>query len=120
MATVLALETMESLPHTPASDMKKLGWRGVMKAVARSGKVVITNHNQPEAVILPVEEYARMLSLLRAAAARDEAALHALRRKFDERLACLNEPGSGAGDKLAAIFDKPFSFEGKIFTGDEF
>jgi len=118
MATVLALETMENLPRTPASDMKKLGWRGVMNAVARSGKVVITNHNQPEAVILPIAEYTAILERLRQAAAKDEIALDALRRKFDERLACLNEPG--AGDKLAAIFDKPFSFEGKIFTGDDY
>lgn len=118
MTPTLALKSLESLPHTPASDMKKLGWRGVMKAVTRSGKVVITNHNQPEAVILPVEEYARMLNLLRAAAARDEAALDTLRRRFDERLACLNAPG--AGEKLAELFDKPFSFEGKVFTGDEF
>ena len=118
MSALPALKPLDTLPQTPASDVKKLGWRGVMKVVARSGKVVVTNHNQPEAVILPVEEYTRLLNLLRDAAARDEAALDALRRKFDERLACLNEPGTG--DKLISIFDKPFRYDGKIFNGDEF
>lgn len=115
MATILALETMDNLPRTPASDMKKLGWRGVMKAMARSGKVVITNHNQPEAVILPVAEYTAILERLRQAAAKDEMALDALRRKFDERLACLNEPG--AGDKLRDLLRKPLKLDGRVIAG---
>ena len=56
MAQPLRLETVEDLPRTPASDVKKLGWRGVMKAVGLRGKVVVTNHNQPDAVILPIAE----------------------------------------------------------------
>lgn len=115
---VAALKSLDTLPQTPASDVKKLGWRGVMKVVARSGKVVVTNHNQPEAVILPVEEYNRLLNLLRDAAARDEMSLDALRKQFDARLACLN--AAGAGDTLETLFDQPFSFKGKAFTGSEF
>ena len=114
----IALNALENLPHTPASDVKKLGWRGVMKTIARSGRVVVTNHNEPEAVILSAEEYTAMLNLLREAAAKDELALNALRRKFDERLACLHAPD--ADEKLAALFDKPFSFEGSVFTGNEY
>jgi prevent-host-death family protein len=116
MSAALALKPLETLPHTPASDVKKLGWRGVMKAVARNGRVVVTNHNQPEAVILPVEDYNHLLQLLREAATRDEAALDALRRKYDERLACLNEPG--AGDKLAALLDKPLDLGGRVIAGE--
>lgn len=112
----LALKPLEALPHTPASDVKKLGWRGVMKAVARNGRVVVTNHNQPEAVILPIEDYNQLLQLLREAATRDEAALDALRRKYDERLACLDEPG--AGDRLAALFDKPLDLGGRVIAGE--
>ena len=52
MALPLSLDTLDDLPRTPASDVKKLGWRGVMKSLGSIGKVVVTNHNQPEAVIL--------------------------------------------------------------------
>lgn len=113
-----ALKTLDTLPHTPASDVKKFGWRGVMKVVARSGGVVVTNHNQPEAVILPVEEYNRLLKLLQDAGEKDRMALDTLRKQFDERLACLNAPD--AGEKLHALFDQPFSFKGKVFTGAEY
>ena len=41
---VAALKSLDTLPQTPASDVKKLGWRGVMKVVARSGKAVSYTH----------------------------------------------------------------------------
>lgn len=116
--SAVVLESLESLPRTPASDVKKLGWRGVMKTVTRSGKVLVTNHDEPEAVILSTEEYTAILDRLRIAGEKDRVMLDALRRRFDERLASLNEPG--AGDKLSALFDKPFSFDGKPFTGNEY
>lgn len=118
MSAAVALKPLEHLPRTPASDVKKLGWRGVMRAVARSGKVLVTNHDQPEAVILPVEEYTAILNLLRDAAARDEAALESLRRKFDERLQWLDAPG--ADEAIDAMFGAPLDLQGKTFTGEEF
>ena len=117
MPAVLPLDSLEDLPRTPASDVKKLGWRGVMKTVARHGKVVVTNHNEPEAVILPVDEYDRLLQLLRAAGDKDRAMLDALRRKYDERLARLQEPS--AGDRLAAIFDTPLDLGGRVIAGED-
>ena len=118
MSAPFALKSLDALPRTPASDLKKLGWRGVMKSVARHGKTVVTNHDEPEAVILPIAEYTALLEKLREATARDEAALDTLRRQFDQRLACLNAPG--AGEALDTLFDKPFSFEGQPFTGNGF
>lgn len=116
MSAVMPLESLESLPRTPASDVKKLGWRGVMDTVRREGKVVVTNHDRPEAVILPVAEYDRLLQLLHAASEKDRATLEALRRKYDERLASLQEPG--AGEKLASIFDKPLDLGGRVIAGE--
>jgi PHD/YefM family antitoxin component YafN of YafNO toxin-antitoxin module len=118
MTPALALKSLESLPRTPASDMKKLGWRGVMKTIARSGKVLVTNHDEPEAVIIPVAEYNAMLALLREAASRDEDALDALRRKFDERMASLKVPG--AGEKLDSVFDKPLELDGRVIAGESY
>lgn len=118
MSAALALKPLDALPRTPASDVKKLGWRGVMKAVARNGRVVVTNHNQPEAVILPVEDYAAILELLREAAEKDRALVDHLRRRYDERLQWLDAPG--AGDALDRLFDAPLDLGGKTFTGTEF
>lgn len=109
---------LADLPHTPASDVKKLGWRGVMRVVARDGKVVVTNHNKPEAVILPVEEYNRLLELLHAAGEKDRNALETLRQQYDARLAVLQTPE--AREKLRNILRRPIDFEGKTFTGDEY
>lgn len=115
---VAALKSLDALPQTPASDVKKLGWRGVMKRIARDGNVLITNHNQPEAVILPVEEYNRLLQLLRDAGEKDRNALETLRKQYDERLAVLHTPE--ARETLRDLLRRPVDFEGTIFTGDEF
>src|SRR5690606_32437774 len=64
------LDTFDTLPRTPASDVKKHGWRGVMQSVAHHGKVLVTNHNTPEAVILSTAEYRAMVEAVRAAQAQ--------------------------------------------------
>ena len=114
----LALSALENLPRTPASDVKKLGWRGVMKTIARNGKVVVTNHDEPEAVILTAEEYTAILDLLRRAADRDEAALDVLRRKFDHRLESLD--AQDAGKKLRDILRKPLDLGGEVMAGHDY
>lgn len=111
-----APQPLECLPRTSASEVKKLGWRGVMKAVARHGKTVVTNHDEPEAVILPVEEYKALLERLREASARDEAALDTLRRRFDERLSDLQSPT--AGDTLRTLLRTPLQLGGKLAAGE--
>ena len=118
MNTASVLKSLDTLPRTPASDVKKLGWRGVMKAVARDGQVLVTNHDTPEAVILPIEEYNRILQLLVDAGEKDRAVVEHLRRKYDERLQWLDSPD--AGDTLDRLFDKPLDLGGKKFTGAEF
>lgn len=108
-------DALASLPRTPASDVKKLGWRGVMKSVARDGPVVVTNHDTPEAVILPVEAYDAILRALDAAAAPQRSALEALQAQFDTRLASLRTAGSG--DRLRAVMDAPVALRGKVRAG---
>ena len=115
MAPTLKLDPIENLPRTPASDVKKLGWRGVMKAVGRNGKVVVTNHNEPEAVILSADEYGAILHTLQKAASRTEPALEALRRRFDERLASLQ--AADAGDRLRGLMRSPAKLHRKVKAG---
>ena len=102
-------------PRTPASDVKRLGWRGVMKSVGQSGKVVVTNHNQPEAVILSAAEYDLILQALQAAAAKDGDALERLRHRFDQRLASLQV--DDAGERLRALMSEPAHLDGQARAG---
>lgn len=115
MAMPLKLDAIEDLPRTPASDVKKLGWRGVMKAIGRTGKVVVTNHNEPEAVILSTEEYGAIVRALHEAESRSESALDALRHRFDERLASLQ--AADAGDRLRSLMQGPAKLGGKVKAG---
>lgn len=107
--------SIADLPRIPASDVKKRGWRGVMRALTSKGPVVVTNHSEPEAVILSTEDYARLLTIVKATESKAESALDALRRRFDERLAVLREPA--AGNRLRAIGTSPARLRGKVKAG---
>ena len=115
-ALALPLSAVQSLPRTPASDVKKLGWRGVMRTVGREGRVLVTNHDQPEAVILSTAEYQRLVQAAESAQARQQDALQALRQRFDERLASLREPE--AREKLRGLLRNPLDIEGKVIAGE--
>ncbi|ATD68694.1 hypothetical protein CNR27_04380 [Luteimonas chenhongjianii] len=115
MTMSLKLDALDALPRTPASDVKKLGWRGVMKTIARGGKVVVTNHNTPEAVILSADEYDAILRALDAAGASQRSALDTLRARFDERLAALEADDAGA--RLRAVMAGPARLDGKVKAG---
>ena len=82
---------LAKLPRTPASDVKKLGWRGMMNALRSNGSLVVTNHDEPEAVIIPVAEYDAIMQLVEQSQAKTETALAELRRTFDERLSVLQD-----------------------------
>ncbi|WP_168734286.1 type II toxin-antitoxin system Phd/YefM family antitoxin [Pseudothauera nasutitermitis] len=116
MAQALKLDAIGTLPRTPASDLKRLGWRGVMKTVSRTGKVVVTNHNEPEAVILSADEYAAIVQAL--ADSGDDAALDALRRRFDQRLAALQ--ADDASERLRTLSRAPVRLDGRVKAGSGF
>lgn len=106
---------LNTLPRTPAADVKKLGWRGVMKVVGRDGKVMITNHNEPEAVILSIGEYGSIVQALEKIESKNASALETLRRSFDKRLASLQAPD--AGHRLRAVIRRPAKLNGKVKAG---
>ena len=115
MAALPRFDPIQDLPRTPASDVKKLGWRGVMKAVDREGRVVVTHHNAPEAVILSAGDYEAIMQALRAASAQGDEALDVLRRRFDERLASLQ--AADAGERLRDVMRSPARLGGKAKAG---
>ncbi|HHX82417.1 MAG TPA: type II toxin-antitoxin system prevent-host-death family antitoxin [Pseudomonadaceae bacterium] len=110
------LQQLEALPRSPASDVKKLGWRGVLEIAQRSGHLVITNHDRPEAVIVPAAEYARLLQRVQELDANKQAAIAQLNKEWDERLAVLRTPE--AREKMREILRKPLHLHGQVLAGE--
>ena len=106
---------LAKLPRTPASDLKKLGWRGIMNALRNKGKLVVTNHDEPEAVIIPVAEYDAIMQLVEQAEAQTESTLANLRRTFDERLSVLQ--GRSAATRLQSTMRGRAKLGGKVKAG---
>lgn len=106
---------LAQLPRTPASDLKKLGWKATMKTVRSSGTLLVTNHNEPEAVILAVAEYEALMRRIEQADGRTESALVDLRRGFDERLSVLQN--STAATRLRATVRERPNLKGKVKAG---
>ena len=106
---------LAKLPRTPASDLKKLGWRGMMNTLRSKGKLLVTNHDEPEAVIIPVEEYHVLMQIVEQSEAQAESALAGLRKSFDERLAVLQDR-SAAGRLQSAIRGRA-KLDGKVKAG---
>lgn len=110
-----AFPPLAKLPRTPASDLKKLGWRGMMNALRSKGKLLVTNHDEPEAVIIPVAEYASLLRLAEQSEAQTESALANLKRSFDERLSVLQ--GQSAATRLQSTIRGRAKLGGKVKAG---
>jgi AbrB family looped-hinge helix DNA binding protein len=88
---------------------------GVARAQASTGRLLMTNHDQPEAVILSLQEY-RPLTEQAARAQRDsQDKLDSLSRAFDAELAVLQKPD--AGDRLRSVFDAPLGLNGEVVAG---
>jgi PHD/YefM family antitoxin component YafN of YafNO toxin-antitoxin module len=106
---------LAKLPRAPASDLKKLGWRGMMSALRSKGKLLVTNHDEPEAVIVPVAEYDALMQLVKQSEAQTESALAGLRRSFDERLAVLQ--GRSTATRLQSTIRGRGKLGGKVKAG---
>jgi PHD/YefM family antitoxin component YafN of YafNO toxin-antitoxin module len=111
-ATILSLA---KLRRTPASDLKKLGWRGMMNALRSNGKILVTNHDEPEAVIIAVAEYEALLRLAEQSEAQTESALANLKQSFDERLSALQ--GRSAATRLQSTIRGHAKLGGKVKAG---
>jgi prevent-host-death family protein len=106
---------LAKLPRTPASDLKKLGWRGLMNALRSKGKLLVTNHDEPEAVIIPVAEYDALMQLVEQSEAQTESTLAGLRRSFDVRLSVLQD--RSAATRLQSTIRGRAKLGGKVKAG---
>lgn len=110
-----AFQSLAKLPRTPASDLKRLGWRGMMNALRSKGTLLVTNHNEPDAVIISVVEYDALMQLAKQSEAQTESALANLRRSFDERLSVLQ--GRSATTRLQSAIRGRAKLGGKVKAG---
>ena len=104
-------ESIHDLPRETASSVKE-GWRSIVKSVKKQGTVLITNHGEPEVVVISVEEYAELTQAARASA---EHGLEALRLQFDDRLASLS--AQDAGSRLRKAMASQPRLDGKVKAG---
>ncbi|TAL76987.1 MAG: type II toxin-antitoxin system Phd/YefM family antitoxin [Burkholderiaceae bacterium] len=111
-------EAIPQLPTATASTIKREGWKGVMRALNGVGRLVVTNHNEPEAVILSTQEYDRLIKAARAAANAVNDPLQALRDRFDARLATLDMPDTG--NRLRTLMSNPGTLGGKVKAGETY
>jgi prevent-host-death family protein len=71
----------------------------LLETVIRGGRVFITRHNAPKAVLISVEDFE---ALSASANVNADAELDALNREFDVMLARMQEPGTR--EKMKAAF----------------
>jgi PHD/YefM family antitoxin component YafN of YafNO toxin-antitoxin module len=106
---------LSQLARKPVSDVKREGWRGIMRTVDAAGKVLMTNHDQPEAVILSLREYRLFAELAERVQRDNRSKLERLSRAFDAELAVLKQPD--AGDRLREAFGAPLALRGEVIAG---
>lgn len=111
-------DAISQLPAAPASTFKREGWKGVMRSLGGVGRLVVTNHNVPEAVILSTQEYDRLVKAAGSAANTVNDPLQALRDRFDARLATLNTPH--ARKRLRDLMTSPGALGGKVKVGETY
>lgn len=112
------MEPIEVLVRMPATEVKKRGWRGIMRSLGPQEKLVVTHHSEPEAVIISAKEYARISEIVDRVESEANAMLETLRRSFDKRLAVLQAPD--AGDRLRAVMSSPARLAGKLKAGSSY
>ena len=74
-----------------------------MRVVRNQGVLVVTHHNQPEAVVLSVDHYQELECMAQRGKVLGAMKLAELNARFDQRLACLNGPQ--AQQALSAFMD---------------
>jgi PHD/YefM family antitoxin component YafN of YafNO toxin-antitoxin module len=87
----------------------------MMNALRSKGTLVVTNHDEPEAVIIAVAEYDAIMQIVEQSEAQTESALAGLGRNFDERLSVLQ--GRSAATRLQSTMRGRAKLGGKVKAG---
>jgi prevent-host-death family protein len=85
---MIALPALDELPRQNASQVKNK-WGDVVRQVQQEGSLAITNHAAVEMVLLTAATYRKVVEIVRE---RNTRELDELARRFEERLAVLQQP----------------------------
>lgn len=103
------LRDLDELPQQNATQVKNK-WGDVVRQVQQEGSVAITNHATVEMVLVTANTYRQMTAFLEDLKERErKLKLDELERRFDERLAVLQQPD--ARDRLDAMFEARGKFK---------
>lgn len=108
---------IEALPQREATEVKNK-WGSVVRQVKAQGRVAITNHKEPELVVMSAEEYGRLMASLAEAAVHRERILASLAARFDESLAKLQAPD--AHERIDRFFAMSSEVETGVIAGETF
>jgi antitoxin Phd len=86
------LEPMQSVAVSATEAKNEFG--RLLETVIQGGKVVITKHDSPKAVLISIDEF-------NALSSSHQAQLESLSEEFDELLARMQTPAARAGMKSA-------------------
>ena len=118
-ATSSVLITPSSkLAHKPASDLEKESWNSLAREINLQGVMVVTDHDQPVAVVLSVENYETLVRLAQREQARQAQNIAELNDRVDQRLTSLRGPN--AHQALDAFMDEPVVLHGEVRAGSSF
>lgn len=87
-----------------------------MRGVDERGIQIVTHLNQPEAAILSVERYERLVHFARRAREREILQMAELSSRFDQRLAEINGPQ--AHQAVHDLMDERVELKGALRSGD--
>lgn len=109
-------DIFQDLLHKSLAEFKKDNWGGFLREVRAYRALLVTHHNQPEAVVLSIERYQELARLAQREKVHAAQLLAALGARFDLRLASLNSPS--AYHALNAFMDEPVDWDGRLRRED--
>jgi len=103
------LRDLDELPQQNSTNVKNK-WGDVVRQVQKEGSVAITNHATVELVMIAANTYRELTALMEDVQERErKVRLDDLERRFDERLAILQQPD--ARGRLDAMFSSRGKFK---------
>jgi PHD/YefM family antitoxin component YafN of YafNO toxin-antitoxin module len=118
MGHALRIDALDQLPRAAATDVKTHGWKALLRSLSSQGELVITNHQQSEAVILSIQRYQELVNAIREAQEAAPDPLVELRKRFDKRLSALQ--ADDANDRLRDLMENPGKLNGKVIAGTSY
>lgn len=115
MRSRLHTKPLKQLFEIEAFLASSLGWRRLMRVLSVHGRLLVVNQRKPDAVVLSLEEYTRLVEMAQTVRPGVSLPLAKLRRHWDKKLAPLSE--ESAGERLRSAMRAPTELDGRVKAG---